>query len=262
MLDASGDALYASDELLIEGGAISISCGGNGLRTDGDAQLLGGSVWIDESDVGLAGKRVTVENALINVTSGAEGILAQAGDEAADGVRIGEGAALTIDAGACGIATDARLLFEGGETVIRCAQRSYAPTSAQGGAYATGGTLIATGMSGDGADVAGDAAQPTLLARFSGTVGSGAQVVVEDEAGEAVISFTAQERFCVFQASCPQLRAGERYTLYLDGEAVGAVTVEGALNLFAPQDAPDAAPQPAPDVQPEQADEQDGTARI
>ena len=146
-------------------------------------------------------------------------------------MRVLEGAKLTIAAGGDGISAGADVYLAGGETSLWCAGRSGAPLNAAGGeVFADGGTLIAAG-GGDNAAIAEDSAQNVLRARFNGTLREGARVVVENESGEAVFSFAPENDFSRLLTS-PALAQGETYTLYVEGEALGMATVDGAETYF------------------------------
>ena len=229
VLDASGDGLRADGNMRVSGGALSIACGSDGLRAGGALEVSGGALWIDESDIGLAGAEVSIAEAEVSVVSADTGVSAvsERGGEAV----VLDGAMLTISSGGDGIQAGADIGLEGGETRILCSGRSAAPLNAGGEAVMEGGTLIASGLS-NVVSIAEDSQQPTLLARFNGTLRAGVQVVVEDEQGEAVFSFSPEENFALLQLSSPALRQGTTYTLYIEGTALGTVTVDGAVSSF------------------------------
>ena len=84
-------------------------------------------------------------------------------------------------------------------------------------------------------------------------------VRVEDGRGEAVFSLEPERRFSWLLVSDPALRAGESYTLYVEGTAVGAATVDGALNAFLGDDL--SQDDEAPSA-PSQGEPSDGAQRI
>ena len=229
VLSASGDGLRADGALTVRGGALSIACGESGLRAGGELDVLGGVLWVDECETGLTGAEVSVENAEASIVSAGEGVRADSGRGGS--VRVLEGAKLAIASGGDGITAGADVELRGGEISVWCSGRSGAPLDAGGAVYTDGGTLIAAGR-GDGGQVDEDSAQCALRARFNGTLRAGARVVVENGSGEAVFSFDAEEDFSRLLVTSPAIRQGETYTLYVEGEALGVATVDGAETYF------------------------------
>lgn len=229
VLDASGDALRADGALTMTGGALSITCGGDGLRAGGDVAVSGGVIWVDECETGLSGANVSVGNAEVSIVSGGAGLYALS--ERGGDASVLDGAKLTIAAGGDGIAAGADVYLAGGETSICCSGRSGAPLNAAGEVFAGGGTLIAAGGSDESA-IAEDSAQAVLRARFNGTLREGVRVVVEDENGQAAFSFEPEADFSRLLLTSPALKQGATYTLYVEGEALGMATVDGAETFF------------------------------
>ena len=229
VLDASGDALRADGALTMRGGALSITCGSDGLRAGGDVAVSGGVIWVDECETGLSGANVSVENAEVSIVSAGAGLYALS--ERGGDASVLDGAKLTIAAGGDGIAAGADVYLAGGETSICCSGRSGAPLNAAGEVFADGGTLIAVGGSDESA-IAEDSAQAVLRARFNGTLREGVRVVVEDENGQAAFSFEPEADFSRLLLTSPALQQGATYTLYVEGEALGMATVDGAETYF------------------------------
>ncbi len=229
VLDASGDALRADGALTMRGGALSITCGGDGLRAGGDVAVSGGVIWVDECETGLSGANVSVGNAEVSIVSAGAGLYALS--ERGGDASVLDGAKLTIAAGDDGIAAGADVYLAGGETNICCSGRSGAPLNAAGEVFADGGTLIAVGGSDESA-IAEDSAQAVLRARFNGTLREGVRVVVENEDGQAAFSFEPEADFSRLLLTSPALKQGATYTLYVEGEALGMATVDGAETYF------------------------------
>ena len=229
VLDASGDALRADGALTMTGGALSITCGGDGLRAGGDVAVSGGVIWVDECETGLSGANVSVGNAEVSIVSAGAGLYALS--ERGGDASVLDGAKLTIAAGGDGIAAGADVYLAGGETSICCSSRSGAPLNATGEVFADGGTLIAAGGSDESA-IAEDSAQAVLRARFNGTLREGVRVVVENEDGQAAFSFEPEVDFSRLMLTSPALKQGATYTLYVEGEALGMATVDGAETYF------------------------------
>ena len=229
VLDASGDALRADGALTMRGGALSITCGSDGLRAGGDVAVSGGVIWVDECETGLSGANVSVGNAEVSIVSAGAGLYALSGRGGDASVL--DGAKLTIAAGGDGIAAGTDVYLAGGETSICCSGRSGAPLNATGEVFADGGTLIAVGGSDESA-IAEASAQAVLRARFNGTLREGVRVVVENEDGQAAFSFEPEVDFSRLMLTSPALQQGGTYTLYVEGEALGMATVDGAETYF------------------------------
>ena len=88
------------------------------------------------------------------------------------------------------------------------------------------------------------------------------QVVVEDANGESVFSFSPEQNFSMLQLSSPALAQGETYTIYVEGEALGAATVDGAVSSFSGDFINEDAPDRSQDEAPAETPQQDGLERI
>ena len=56
--------------------------------------------------------------------------------------------------------------------------------------------------------------------------------MVEDENGQAAFSFEPEADFSRLLLTSPALKQGATYTLYVEGEALGMATVDGAETYF------------------------------
>lgn len=97
------------------------------------------------------------------------------------------------------------------------------------GAFAvTGGTLVTVGGAGV-AQASGDSStQPWLSATASGSAGDLIELV--DDAGETVLSLTAEVSFSTIVISSPDLVPDAEYTVMVAGESVTTVT-EGTATI-------------------------------
>ena len=261
VLNASGDGLRADGTLDMAGGALSIACGGDGLRAGGALDVSGGVIWVDECEVGLAGTDVSVgaaEVSIVSTETGVSAVSVRGGD-----ASVLEGAQLSIVSGGDGIEAGADVYLEGGETQIWCSGRNGAPIRADGDVFSDGGTLVAGGNA-EAAAVSGDSTQPLLHARFNATLRAGVRVVVEDGSGEAVFSVEPEEGFSVLLLTSPALQEGGAYTLYVEGEALGWATVDGAEAYFSGDSIDGRGQQPDADETPRGTEPalEDGVERI
>ena len=90
------------------------------------------------------------------------------------------------------------------------------------------------------------------------------RVVVEDGSGEAVFSVEPEEGFSVLLLTSPALQEGGAYTLYVEGEALGWATVDGAEAYFSGDSIDGRGQQPDADETPRGTEPalEDGVERI
>lgn len=195
------DAVSAAG-IVMEDGSLVLDASGDALRADGALTMRGGA---------------------LSITCGGDGLRA-GGDVAVSG------GVIWVDECETGL-SGADVYLAGGETSVCCSGRSGAPLNAAGEVFADGGTLIAVGGSDESA-IAEDSAQAVLRARFNGTLREGVRVVVENEDGQAAFSFEPEADFSRLLLTSPALQQGGTYTLYVEGEALGMATVDGAETYF------------------------------
>lgn len=114
-------ALFSNDDLTINGaGSLVVVANHNdGIASDDDLKIVGGSITVEAADDGLRGRdSVAIGGGTITVTSGGDGIKASNEDEVALGYIVVEGGTVVIASGGDGLQAVTGLVVGGGDLTI------------------------------------------------------------------------------------------------------------------------------------------------
>ena len=202
-ISAVDDACHAAGNLTVEGGEIAVSSCYEGMEGH-TIDILGGTIDITSSDdaFNAAGG---------NDGSGNDGDPFATDTEAYLSI---EGGTITVNCIGDGLDSNGSLYVSGGTIFVA------GPENAGNGAVdyngegkITGGTLIATGMSGMAMNFGEGSTQGAMLLS-SGSAVTGT-VSVTDSAGKELVSFDLGKNYDSVLISTPELAAGETYTVTL-----------------------------------------------
>lgn len=257
------DALQAKGVLAVNDGTYEIVAGDDGMHSDEDLIVLGGSINVAESYEGLEGAEVTIQGGDIQIVASDDGINASGAsqDDAEEsnastedasqsamqqpeentpsrdqaGGTMGQadetayvlisGGTLKVNAEGDGIDTNGSLTVTGGETYVS------GPTNDGNGAldYAgtatiTGGTVIAAGSTGMAQGFGDESTQGSALVTLSGNAGD--TVEVTDSKGNVVASYYPAESFGCVVVSTPEMTSGSSLTVTCGDKSV-SVALDG-----------------------------------
>lgn len=227
-IDSSDDCIHSNANVTICGGTFQLLSGDDGIHADTQTAISGGTLNIDKSYEGIEGQSIIISGGEISLTASDDGLNAAGGsDQSALNGRPGmdnftasadcsleiSGGKITIDAGGDGIDSNGSLTVSGGEVYVS------GPTSGADGALdydgdgsITGGTVVAAGSSQMAQNFGSSSTQGTMLVSFSAQA-AGSTVTLTDENGNVLASFSPAKEYSSVVVSCPQLTAGETYTL-------------------------------------------------
>lgn len=242
-LTCGGDGLQSDNEeeagrgwIAVEGGQLDVTAYGDGLDAATDVIVVGGALTLSVGDDGVhAGQTLAVEGGRIDVLASYEGLEAlsldlsggevyvRASDDglnaAGDGVRelSIRGGTLWIDADGDGIDSNGSLTISGGEvTVFGPSGSGNGSLDADGQLLVNGGTVVATSSASMVETPESGSSQAWIAAQGS-SVSSGAAVAVLHADGTQLGAFTAAKSFEVLVFSAPSLVSGGTYTVTVDG---------------------------------------------
>ena len=151
------DALHANNDEALEngasplgnvtvnGGALTLYSNDDGIHADGEVAITGGSIYVVNSYEGIEGTRVTVSGGSVSVLSSDDGINATA--TSGEGVTV-SGGELYIYCRGDGIDSNSRtsysgIVFSGGKTVVISNSNGNSAIDTEQGYRYTGGTVLA-----------------------------------------------------------------------------------------------------------------------
>jgi len=114
-------AIFSNDDLTLNGdGALTVIANyHNGISTDDDLKITGGTITVTAMNDGLKGKNsITLKNGVVTVTAGGDGLRADNAEDPEQGVITIEGGALQVTSELDGIHAETNVLVSGGDIAI------------------------------------------------------------------------------------------------------------------------------------------------
>lgn len=170
---------------VVNDGSYGLSAGDDGIHSDSDLYILGGTIDITQSYEGLEGATVTVAGGDVSITSSDDGINASG-------------------------ASDDDETYVSGPTSDGDGVLDYAGTGT-----ITGGVLIAAGSTGMAQNMGEASTQPSMLVTLAGQDGS--TITVTDESGSQIASCSPTKSFSCVVISTPELEVAASYTVSAPG---------------------------------------------
>ena len=226
-LDCADDGLHAVN-VTVEGGAFSIRSGDDAMHADQALTVSAGTIDITQSYEGLEAQNVTIAGGIIRIVSSDDGINASGG---ADGSGFGgrgrkgndsasgsagmlsiSGGRIEVTAGGDGLDSNGSIQISGGVIGVWAATTTgEGAIDFNGSGTVSGGTLIVASTGGVMQDTAGLSGQ-TIMA-FSASGSAGETIVLRDQEGTELGSFTPGQAFDTLMISSVQLEEGDLCTV-------------------------------------------------
>ena len=247
--NCADDGLHAVN-VTVAGGVFSILSGDDGMHADEEMKISGGVIDIAQCYEGIEGKNVTISGGDVRVTSSDDGVNVSGGSDGSGfggwgrgggfaasgsgGMLTISGGSLSVNAGGDGLDSNGSILISGGVVGV------WAATTAGEGAIdfngsgtVSGGTLIVASTGGVMRDTLGLTGQSIMALSVSGSAGE--TVILTDQAGAVLGSFTPGKAFDTLLVSSASLQSGQSFivrsgdkTLY-SGAATDSVTSATAV---------------------------------
>lgn len=262
---AVDDGIRGKDYLVIKGGKVSVTSGGDSLKSDNDSDqslgyvsitggtvslssgddgvdawtaigLSGGTTTVTKSVEGLEARVITVSGGTTTVTASDDGVNATdsawtGGDMAAQTNTLLSitGGKLTVNADGDGLDSNGSIAMSGGTVVVS------GPMMNGNGALDYNGTFVVTGgslMAGGSAGMAQVPSDTSSLKSLKATVdaAAGATIEVKDSSGTVVATFKATKQTATLVVTNDKIKAGETYTVYVNGTATGTTDTTQATS--------------------------------
>ncbi len=228
-IEAGDDAIHADQALTVEDGEINITKSVEGLEAN---QLLiqGGNLSVSSSDDGInayGGSRNMGKSTTENTTQ-------ETPDLTIDGGTI------YVNAQGDGIDSNGNLTINGGSVLIDGPDLSWngaLDSGSENGGSCTvnGGTVLAIGASGMAEGFDNDSKQNSFHLYLE-TAQAGSRILIEDAGGKEIISHEADKSFSSLVFSDPGLSVGEEYTVHVGEEEVTFTLSDRAQTLSMQED--------------------------
>lgn len=227
--DCADDTLHSNSNVTVNSGTLTLTSGDDGIHADTATTINGGKITITKSYEGIEGSNITINGGEIDVTASDDGVNAGGGsDQSAMGGRPGQnsftadsnvylkitGGTVKVNSGGDGLDANGNMFIEGGTIYVD------GPTDSGNGALdydgtatISGGTLVAVGSSGMAEKFSEDSKQASILYCMSESHKAGEKIVLTDESGKELVSYTAAKSFNAVNISTPELKSSGNYTL-------------------------------------------------
>jgi len=231
-IDSYDDAIHSNNYVGIVGGDITIISGDDGVHANKELIIDGGTIAIKKSYEGLEAQAITINGGEISIASSDDGINAGGGADASATNRQGAGAFdsdanceiiinggnVYINSSGDGVDSNGYTYFNGGTVTVD------GPTNNGNGALdagvsisMNGGKVVAVGSSGMAETLGSNSSVYSASVYFSSTQTAGTKIEIKNSAGETIISHTSAKTFNHMSVGTEDLKAGETYTIYLNG---------------------------------------------
>ena len=230
---AADHALRSEVEAAMTGGAFTVEAGGKGMNPETRFTLDGGTLNVTGSDEGIEAEEVIVNDGELNIVASDDGInaaVAERSDETAEAAVAANasedcliqinGGMVTVDAGGDGLDSNGYVEVNGG--VVLASGSAGGGDSAldyEYGAKIAGGAVILAGATGM-AETFTEGTQPFAMVAAEGAAGT--NLVVTDEAGTVLVSYTVPKAFQCAVVSAPGLTEGATGKVIVGGTVTGA----------------------------------------
>lgn len=236
-IDSADDAVHSDDTVRINRGKLTASTGDDGAHADSKLAISGGEIIITRSHEGLEAQDIAISGGYINITSSDDGINAAGGSDGdTDGDRIWQdrfntsqnvnfeisGGEVYVNSQGDGIDSNGSLTISGGIVCVSGPTNSgngYVDVGEGGAAfYTNGGIYLGVGNAGMLVTPSPDSQQNSITASVSGNAGS--SITVSSSDGTELVSFRAAKQFNIITVSHPDIKIGDKVTVYVDGTSV------------------------------------------
>lgn len=234
-IDSADDAIHSNDTVRINNGTFTISTGDDGAHADKKLEISGGAITINKSYEGLEAQDIAISGGYMNITSSDDGINAAGGSDGnTGGDRMWQdrfnttqnvsfvisGGEVYVNAQGDGIDSNGDLTISGGIVCVSGTTNGgngYVDIGENGcGFYMNGGIYLGVGMSSMLVTPSTDSQQNSITASVSGKAGSTLSVKTED--GVELISFVVAKQYTTFTVSHPDIKIGDKISVYVDAE--------------------------------------------
>lgn len=242
-ITAVKDALYGKDCVKIKDGIFNISTvDGNGIQskndddiTKGYIYICGGDITVTNSDEGIEGTVIMIEDGTIHLTTKDDGLNSESGDSRRYDDDANEpdsncyisisGGTITVDAQGDGIDTNGYLYISGGTIYVSGpTDKKESGLNYKGTADITGGTIVVTGSLGMEQGFSASSTQYSIFHKFTTVCKAGTEVKLTDSSGKIVVSYTPNKDYQSVVISTPALTKDTTYTLTC-GDQIATITL-------------------------------------
>ncbi|MDR1542481.1 MAG: carbohydrate-binding domain-containing protein [Clostridiales bacterium] len=231
LVDAEDDAFHSNGDMLVENASFEVNAGDDAFHADSSLTVNSGSVNVITCFEGLESPHIDVNGGsftiyaiddAINAANGEAGSFGGRGGQSSDiYLRITGGEIRTHSLGD-GFDANGNIFIDGGK--IYASGPSMGMQGAidfDGAMKITGGELITAGSS---LSPSLDSEQASILIGYTSSQPAGTVIALKDSSGETILEYEGLVSFTASAFSSPEIKVGEVYYLYINGEKATDIT--------------------------------------
>jgi hypothetical protein len=230
-VDSADDAFNTDGDLTMTDGTLEIKTGDDALHADYKLLIQGGHIHVTQCKEGLEAFELTIEGGVIDLTAGDDGINASdpnaetASMQADSSSLVISGGEITLNTSGDGIDTNGSGEISGGKVTIHGPVTGAESALDHNGSFViNGGTVSAAGAAGM-IELPEESSESCILS--IGT--SSGRIEIKDAAGNVIGSYSSQKNYSHLIFSSEDLKKGETYSVYEDGQLLEEVTLENTV---------------------------------
>ena len=231
-MDCADDGLHSNYDIVINGGSFTIATNssttasyGDGIHADRSLKIYGGSINVTTCYEGIESADITVSGGSVRVNSTDDGVNASGGAGTNNFIRI-YGGYIAVYAAGDGVDANGSIVMTGGTLIV------HGPTANNNAAldYDTtfnisGGLLIAAGSAGMAKAPSTTSTQRSVKITYASNKAAGVLAHIETSATHAeVMTFAPSKLYRSLVYSSPLLTAGGSFLLFSGGSSTGTLT--------------------------------------
>jgi hypothetical protein len=235
-INSNDDAVHSNGESIISGGTFTISTGDDGIHAETLNEISGGTITISKCYEGIEGAKVEIQGGSIDLYSVDDGINAADGTNSQGNANntnchiIINGGEIVVNADGDGIDSNGTLLFSGGKTYVNGPTNGgNASLDSNGGILCNGGYLVAVGALGMVETPSVSSTQYVISYAQSSTISANTYIDLKDSSSTSLVSMTTKKTSQSVIISCPEIKNGSTYGIYLGDTKTTDATISSIL---------------------------------
>lgn len=246
VVSSADDNLHSNRTITIYGGTFSLSTGDDAIHADNSIVINGGTIDIPKSYEGIESTNITINDAIIHITSSDDGLNGAGGNDGSGfqpGPGVGQpgqffvpgnrhlyinGGYIVVTADGDGIDVNGPISMTAGYVIIN-GPTSFMNTAIdwEGSFTMSGGFILGVGSAGTSmapAMTAGPTStQNTILLNFRTTKNAGTIFHIQENDGTEVVTYLPIKQYQSIALCSPLLVKGSSYEVYFGGSSSGTI---------------------------------------
>lgn len=223
------DAIHSNLDVTINNAVLLIETGDDGIHAENDVVVNSGDITIKNAYEGIEGTNVSLNNGTYYICTTDDGVNINSDS----GVFAINGGEVSINANGDGLDSNGTIVMTGGTVYVD------GPVNDGNGSIdynsdfrISGGTLVASGSSGMAQAPSEKSSQASILMYYSSIQTAGTVLTVKDSSGSVVTIFTPTKQYSSVAISSPLFEIGSTYVLYKNGTEVTSFEITGTLTYL------------------------------